>query len=113
MVEDFDSFEEHNQIKYSIERYEEMLRKHDSYFFDVDAFANIIDYYMEKNNPAKALQVIEFAEEQHPSSAEFLLRRAQLLGLFERYEEALAVLEKAEMLFPRDADLYMVKGSIY
>jgi hypothetical protein len=41
--------------KFSVERYEEMIRNHDQYFFDAQAFENIIDYYIEKNDAPKAL----------------------------------------------------------
>jgi hypothetical protein len=30
-----------------------MIRNQDQYFFDAQAFENIIDYYIEKNDPAK------------------------------------------------------------
>ena len=43
--------DQQKQIRYSIERYEEMIRNKDAYFFDVDAFVNIVDYYIEKNDP--------------------------------------------------------------
>jgi hypothetical protein len=66
--------DQQKQIRYSIERYEEMIRNKDAYFFDVDAFVNIVDYYIERNDPVKALQVIEYAQDQHPDSVEFLLR---------------------------------------
>ena len=65
--------DQQKQIRYSIERYEEMIRNKDAYFFDVDAFVNIVDYYIERNDPVKALQVIEYAKDQHPDSVEFLL----------------------------------------
>src|SRR5205809_6328318 len=97
MEEELDnSFEEQNEIKHSIERYEEMLRNEDAYFFDVDAFVNIIDYYIEKNDAVKALQVVHFATQQHPGSVEFLLRKAQLLAMISKYEQALLILEQAE-----------------
>jgi hypothetical protein len=32
--------------KFSVERYEEMIRNQDQYFFDAQAFENIIDYYL-------------------------------------------------------------------
>ena len=75
--------DQQKQIRYSIERYEEMIRNKDAYFFDVDAFVNIVDYYIERNDPVKALQVIEYAKDQHPDSVEFLLREAQLLAMVE------------------------------
>src|SRR5262245_5923694 len=112
--EEFESSrEDQNQIKHSIERYEEMLRNKDAYFFDVDAFLNIIDFFIEKNDPVKALQVIDYAKQQHPGSVEFLLREAQLMGMVERCDEALAILENAERLSPTDPDIYMIRGSIY
>src|SRR5438128_6263114 len=90
--------EEENQILHSIERYEEMIRNKDAYFFDVDAFLNIIDFYIERNDPKIALEVVEFAQEQHPASVEFLLREAQILAMIDRFEKALSILEKAEQL---------------
>ena len=106
MDEEFDgTSEDNNQIQNSILRYEEMLRKHDEYFFDVDAFLNIIDYYIDKNDPVKSLQVVEFAQQQHSYSVEFLLRKAQLLAMVEKYNEALMILEDAEKITPTDPDI--------
>ena len=90
-----------------------MLRTEDTYFFDVDAFVNIIDYYIDKNDPVKALQVIDFAQQQHPGSFEFMLRKAQLLAMVERYQEALDILDEAEQVIPKEPDLYMIRGSIF
>ena len=113
MDEEFDgSPEDNNHIQNSIQRYEEMLRKHDEYFFDVDAFLNIIDYYIEKNDPVKALQVVDFAQQQHTYSVEFLLRKAQLLAMVEKYSEALLILEDAEKITPTDPDIFMIRGKI-
>src|SRR5436190_11397131 len=101
--EEFDNArDEQSQIEYSIQRYEEMLRNKDAYFFDVDAFLNIVDFYIEKNDPVNSLQVIEFARQQHPASVEFLLREAQLLSMVERHNEALSILDHAEQLSPTD-----------
>jgi len=88
--------------KFSVERYEEMIRNHDQYFFDAQAFENIIDYYIEKNDPPKALQVAEYACNQHPFAAVFLVKQAQLLVIASRTAEAFAALEKAAMLEASD-----------
>jgi predicted Zn-dependent protease len=76
--------------KFSVERYEEMIRNHDQYFFDAHAFESIIDYYIEKNDPAKALQVVEYARAQHPFAAVFLIKQAQLLVVTNQVTEAFA-----------------------
>src|SRR3954465_14362837 len=103
--EEFDHHEEEQLIQQSVQRYEEMLRQKDEYFFDVDAFISIIDNYIEKNDPVKSMEVIEYATHQHPSSVEFLLKKAQILAMTSQPQRALMILEQAEMLAPNEADL--------
>src|SRR5690606_4610575 len=99
--------------KYSVDRYEEMIRNDDQYFFDASAFESIIDYYAVKNDPAKALQVIDFAINQHPFETVFQLKKAQLYTVVQNYEEALRALEKAELLEPSEGDINMIRGTIF
>src|SRR3954462_2190279 len=99
--------------KFSVERYEEMIRNHDQYFFDAQAFENIIDYYIEKNDPARALQVAEYAISQHPFAAVFLIKQAQLLVIANKVDDAFAALDKAAMLEASDPDIYIIRGNIY
>src|SRR3954463_3968888 len=90
--------------KFSVERYEEMIRNHDQYFFDAQAFENIIDYYIEKNDPIKALQVVGYAVSQHPFAVVFLIKKAQLLIVTNQVDKAFESLDKAEILEPSEAD---------
>ncbi|MGO1723484.1 MAG: tetratricopeptide repeat protein, partial [Sphingobacterium sp.] len=76
MEEDFE-FGSPEEQRFSVDRYEEMLRNEDQYFFDAKAFEGIIDYYIYKNDPIKALQVVEFAGAQHPFETTFLIKKAQ------------------------------------
>src|ERR1700761_5646585 len=99
--------------KFSVEQYEEMIRNHDQYFFDAQAFENIIDYYIEKNDPARALQVSEYARNQHPFAAVFLIKQAQLLVVTNRVPEAFAALDKASLLEASEADIYIIRGNLY
>src|SRR5690606_26130049 len=98
--------------KHSVDRYEEMIRNEDQYFFDAIAFESIIDYYSAKNDPAKALQVVDFASSQHPFETVFLLKKARLYAAVQKYEEGLAALEKAEMLEPSEGDINFIRGTI-
>ena len=82
----FDSFEEYRD---SVNRYEEMLRNEENYFFDSQAFEGIIDYYIEANEAVKALQVIEYALSQHHFEGSFHLKKAQILLALNNYEDAL------------------------
>src|SRR5690554_2095748 len=111
MEDDFD-YGSAEDAKFSVARYEEMLRNQDQYFFDSSAFEGIIDYYIDKNDPAKALQVVGFAVNQHPFAAVFYLREAQLRAMTGQYDEALKALDKAESLEPSEGEIALVKAGV-
>ncbi|NGM90510.1 tetratricopeptide repeat protein, partial [Parapusillimonas sp. SGNA-6] len=112
MEEEFE-FGSPEEQKQSVDRYEEMIRNDDQYFFDAAAFESIIDYYALKNDPVKALQVIGFAINQHPFETIFLVKQAQIYASIQNFDEALAALEKAELLEPSEGDIYLIRGTIY
>ena len=111
MMEDDFNFSE--DPKFSVERYEKMIRNKDQYFFDSQAFDGIIDYYIDKNDAVKALQVAEYAGNQHPYDVGFFYKKAQLYLAINKTEEAFLTLEKAESLEPSNADIYLIRGSAY
>ena len=112
MEEEFE-FGFNDDAQQSVERYEEMIRNQDQYFFDAQAFEYIIDNYIEKNDPVKAIQVVDFALNQHPYAAIFLIKQAQLLLFTDQVDKAFAALEKAETLEASEADIYVLRGNIY
>src|SRR5690606_17705747 len=112
MEEEFE-YESPEEQKQSVDRYEEMIRNDDQYFFDASAFESIIDYYTFKNDPVKGLQVIDFAISQHPFETVFLLKKAQLHATLQNFDEALLALDKAEMLEPSEADIQLLRGTVY
>jgi tetratricopeptide (TPR) repeat protein len=113
MQEEFEDFQDSEEVNHSIQRYEEMLRKKDQYFFDFYEFVNIIDNYITKNDPVRALQVVKFAKEQHPYSVSFLLKEAQLLAVTGQPNKALLILDKAIQIDPSDPDTFMIRGSVF
>ena len=65
--EDFeDYFEEEQDRKAAIERYEDMLKAHDSAYFDSEEFEYIIDHYTQHNELKRSRQAVELAMAQHP-----------------------------------------------
>src|SRR5690606_17193071 len=99
--------------KFSVERYEEMIRNKEHYFFDSQAFEGIIDFYIEKNDPIKALQVVDYAVSQHPYVASFFIKQAQLLTIVSKTEQAFEALEKAQSLEPSEIEIYLIRGGIF
>ena len=55
-----------------VQRFEAMLSNNDEYFFDVEAFEQIIEHYLDMSEPRKARQVLDYARVQHPGSVDLL-----------------------------------------
>ena len=73
-----------------------MIRNHDQYFFDAQAFENIIDYYIEKNDPVKAIQVVRVCPQPASLRRRFsYIKQAQLFVVTNRIAaDAFAALEQ-------------------
>jgi tetratricopeptide (TPR) repeat protein len=106
-------FEDSSQEQAIVKRYEEMLSKRATFFFDVDEFEDLVNYYNEKNDASKAIDVIEYALELHPNSASLLVSKAQIYVSIHKPQEALRYLNMAENFEPFNIDLFYIKGTIF
>lgn len=111
MIEDFDPFgSESNEL---VGRFDEMISQNKMYFFDVEEFEEIIDFYLERNIPKKARTAIDYAMRQHPSSSTFLLRKAQYFTGVNNAVKALEILGRLEVLEPKNPDIFITKGTVF
>jgi tetratricopeptide (TPR) repeat protein len=101
-----------NNINELVARYERMLNGDAQSFFDTHEFEDIADHYIDRGLLGEAMSSMEIAFEQYPFSASFLIKKAQILTILERLEEATLSLEIAESLEPSNSDLHIAKGSI-
>ena len=77
-----------NNIAKLISRYENMLNNNTQSFFDTHEFEDIADHYIEKGLLGEAMGSMEMASTQYPFSANFLIKKAQILTILERLPEA-------------------------
>jgi tetratricopeptide (TPR) repeat protein len=96
-----------------VNRFELMVKNDNQYFFDVDEFETIIDYYLDTQNLEMARKAISEGLKQHPTCAEFDIRKARLLAYEKKYYEALELLNHIELLEPTNDQVYTAKGEIY
>ena len=96
-----------------IKKFEAMLKADLQYFFDVDEFENIIDFYLDNHNVKMAAEAIDQALPQHPANTGFKIREARLLAYGKKYYEALELLNRVELLEPTNDEVYASKGEIY
>src|SRR5947207_2086730 len=96
-------------IRATVARFEEMLNKSTSHFFDTNTFEHICNYYEQKEQWTKALQVLDYAIEQHPFSSLFLVKKAGLCIYYRKFKEANELLDKADLLDPSDWSIAVLR----
>jgi tetratricopeptide (TPR) repeat protein len=107
------SWENTNDFKELLTNYRSLRVGNEHQYIDEDAFDTIIEYYAQRNQIAKALEAANFATEQFSYSSVLLLKKADLLNASGKFNEALEILEKAEILDTSDINLYILKTDSY
>ncbi len=110
-----DNFENYNneEIKELVDKFEQKLKFNQSFFFDVEEYEALIDYYVGNDNISYTNQLIQHAVSQHPDSIGILLKRAQLYAYADNTEKALELLAKLEGMDPNNSEVFFTKGAIY
>lgn len=111
MSENQEPFFEEENIYESITRFEEMLKRKNSCYFDVYEFENIIDYYIEQHNFQSAKMAIEKGLRQHPFSSSIKYRLAQLYINSGKPSKGLHFLREIESVEKGSSEFYLLKGS--
>lgn len=94
-----------------VRRYENMRKNDETYFFDVDEFETIIDYYLEVNEVNYAFDAAESASEQHPASSSIQLRKARVLIDKGRPVDALKITRLIEKIEASNHEVFLLKGA--
>ncbi|MFZ9387101.1 MAG: tetratricopeptide repeat protein [Chitinophagaceae bacterium] len=105
--------EDREQIRELLKQFENLKNGRQHSFIDEDSFEKIINYFQEKEDLGKAMEAAEFASEQYPYSAQLLIKKADILLANRHYQEALTVLEQAELFDSRDINLFILKTDAY
>lgn len=102
-----------NEIEELLRQYEDLRTGNRRAFLEEESFELIIDYYDEKDNFLKALEVAETGLEYFPYSAALLIKKADLLIALHHYKQALEILEQAHFYDAHNIDIYILKTDAY
>lgn len=105
--------EDRENIKELLQQYENLKNGRSHSFIEEESFEKIINHYQEKEDIARAMEAAEAGCEQFPYSAMLLIKKADILLSARRYQEALDVLEQAELFDSGDINLYILKTDAY
>jgi tetratricopeptide (TPR) repeat protein len=96
-----------------VNRYEKMLANDESYYFDIEEFEEIVDFYCDNNKFNQALHAINYAYTLFPENTVLMLRESQILAGMGRLSKALSRLRTLEKFEPRNQEVVLTMGSIY
>src|SRR5690554_6200112 len=113
MEENFDSYNEEEDYAAAVNRFEKMLSNNQNYFFDVEEFEDLINYYLDINDHEKAEKALNFSLNQHPDSVTLKIKLAEFLASTYKPNKALEILSSVEHIEPFNPDIHIIKGQIY
>ncbi len=82
-------------------------------FLDEQDFLKLINYYEKEFLFEKAIEVTDYALNQHGFSAEFHIKKAQLLLATRNSEKAMSILDQAEVFAPAEIDIHILRAKIF
>jgi len=107
------NFHEDEEIVEAIQRYEEMLKTGEMYYFDVFQIEHIIDNYIEEGKLYPALKVVDLGLIQHPASLNILIKKASILFNLGETNTALSLIENLLLIEDSNPELFLMKGSAH
>ncbi|TDH18294.1 tetratricopeptide repeat protein [Segetibacter sp. 3557_3] len=105
--------EDREEMRELLQQYENLKVGRNHSFLEEDAFERIIDYFDEKDELSKAMEAADIGIEQFPFSSVLMIKKADLLLAARKYNDALDILEKAELFDSNDINLFILKTDAY
>ncbi len=99
--------------KFSLKKFESMLKTNNVFFFDSNEFENIIHHYLEIGKVALAKKAINLGLDQHPSSINLRLFRVEILIFENDFNAAEKLLNSLFELEPNNEELFIQRANIY
>ncbi|WP_353480663.1 tetratricopeptide repeat protein [Haliscomenobacter sp.] len=93
-----------------VTEYEALLEQGEAFFLDQEAYRHLIEHYLHDEAYELALEVVERAIDCHSYTAEFLLRKAEILIHAHQERQALVVLTHAVKLAPNETEIRLLRA---
>ena len=109
---DFLPFEDGN-IDHLVKKFTKMQAAGTQYYFDVEEFEELIDFYLIEADSNAIQLLIEMGKGQHPDSVSIQLKEAESLVHNENTVEALKIVERVSLYEDSNPEHFFSKASIY
>jgi tetratricopeptide (TPR) repeat protein len=112
-MKDYPFREDKEEIEELLKQYNDRKTGRSHSFLDEEAFEKIINFFDDAEDLTQAQEACDMAVEQFPYSSNLLLRKADIMIASRKYQDALAILDLAELLDSNDINLYILRTDAY
>ena len=113
MNEEGRAYQNDESLQGLVKRFEAMMARGDSQFFDVEELEELISYYLDNREVRRAESVLHYAAEVYPGHLAFNLKQAQILANSGKHVKAVPILRDLLEIEPTNDEVHMTLGSIY
>lgn len=103
----------HEDFNFPIDKFEMMLKTNNVLFFDLEEFENIVMHYMDTGRLVLAKKALKMGLDQHPTSINLQLLKAEVLVLDDELDEAIELLEKLQVLEPTNDEVLLLIANVF
>lgn len=93
-------------------KFEKMLKTNNIFFFDSTEFTEIVQYYFDTGKHSFAKKALRLGLDQHPSSVDLKLLKAELLVFENKIIEATHILDQLEIIEPCNEEVFFQRALI-
>ena len=112
MFDDDNFLDDDMDVKELVDRFEKMVKQHQSCYFDADELNVILEHYLQQNNIKRENQAADIAVKYHPNNPIINIIKAKQLLANSHAQEALSTLKNAD-LDHDDADYLLTLAACY
>ena len=106
-------YNEESILKKLISEFKDMSQKGTVCFHEKTVWLDFIQYYENKEDFKKGIEVCDFARAQHVSSLEFLFHKSRFLVALGQFEEALNCVEETLVFSPGNFEVNFLRAEIW
>lgn len=113
MNEEGRAYRDEPAISDLIRKFEDMIKRGEQSFFDVDELEIVIEHYMELRESRKAKAALSYAAQLYPNHLSLKLRHAQILADNGQPVKSIPILRDLLAIEPHNEEGHLTLGSVY
>lgn len=97
----------------NVERFEEMLSKNETWYYDAEEIVDIITFYIDINDVTNAQKALDYALSIHPENLDIQVKKVEVLIAKRKFSQAQDLIMKLNSMIPSNTDLLIAQAKIF